>query len=78
MAVMIQVRNVPNALHRELMRRADEKGVSLTAYIQSILEREVSRPPRDEILRRIREAEPVKLDRPFADDIRAGRRELSE
>ncbi len=73
-SVMIQVRNVPDALHSELVRRAEEKGVSLTAYVQAILEREVARPPREEILRRIKEAEPVRLPRPLADYIREGRR----
>ncbi|MEE2846754.1 MAG: toxin-antitoxin system HicB family antitoxin [Gemmatimonadota bacterium] len=48
---MIQVRNVPESLHRELVRRADLHGQSLTAYVQDILEREVSRPPRTEIVR---------------------------
>ena len=70
---MIQVRNVPESLHRELVRRADLRGQSLTAYVQNILEREVSRPPRTEIVRRIMEREPVKLDVPIADLIREGR-----
>ena len=73
MSVMIQVRNVPESLHRELVRRADLRGQSLTAYVQDILEREVSRPPRTEIVRRIMEREPVKLDVPIADLIREGR-----
>ncbi|HIN51222.1 MAG TPA: hypothetical protein EYM78_10985 [Gemmatimonadetes bacterium] len=70
---MIQVRNVPESLHRELVRRAELRGQSLTAYVQDILEREVSRPPRTEIVRRIMEREPVKLDVPIADLIREGR-----
>ena len=37
---MIQVRNVPDALHGELMRRARARGQTLTDYIQQILERE--------------------------------------
>ncbi len=73
MSVMIQVRNVPESLHRELVRRAELRGQSLTAYVQDILEREVSRPPRTEIVRRIMEREPVKLDVPIADLIREGR-----
>jgi plasmid stability protein len=72
---MIQVRNVPDALHKELVRRAEAKGVTLTAYVQSILEREVARPPIHELLSRIEAAEPVHLDRPFADYIRDGRAE---
>lgn len=78
MPVMIQVRNVPDALHSELVRRAKAHGVSLTAYIQTILEREVGRPSRAEIVRMIHELEPVKLDRPVAEYIREDRGPLPE
>jgi predicted DNA-binding protein len=52
---MIQVRNVPPELHRELKRRARLSGKPLTTYIQEILEREVERPPADEFWERFRE-----------------------
>jgi antitoxin FitA len=51
---MIQVRNVPPELHAELVRRARLAGQTLTAYVQDILEREVGRPPADEVLARIK------------------------
>ena len=70
---MIQVRNVPESLHRELTRRASLRGQSLTAYVQEILEREVDRPPRAELVRQIMELEPVKLDVSIADIIREER-----
>ena len=57
---MIQVRNVPDALHAELVRRAEAEGVTLTAYLQAILEREVARPPRAEVLGRLLALEPVR------------------
>ena len=47
---MIQVRNVPESLHEELMRRAKARGQTLTDYIQELLEREVSRPEPAEVL----------------------------
>jgi plasmid stability protein len=78
MSVMIQVRNVPDALHRELVRRADALGMSLTAYVQSVLEREVGRPSRAEVLRMIQDLEPVELDRPAAEYIREDRGPLPE
>jgi plasmid stability protein len=59
MAKMIQVRNVSDRLHRELSRRARRRGQSLTTYIEEILEREVSRPTREELEARIRSREPV-------------------
>lgn len=67
---MIQVRNVPNHLHRELVKRARRRGVTLTKYIQDILEREVARPPADEVFDRIEASPAVRLGRPAADLIR--------
>lgn len=76
MPKMLQVRNVPDELHRELIRRADARGMTLTDYVQEILEREVSRPPREEVFERIRMAEPVDFGgRTAADIIREARRE---
>jgi antitoxin FitA len=75
MAKMIQVRNVPDRLHRELKRRAKLRGQSLTEYVEEILEREVSLPPQEEVFERIRQSEPVDLGVPFADLIRAERAE---
>jgi len=77
MARMIQVRNVPDRLHRELTRRAAARRQTLTDYIQGILEREVARPPADEVFERIRMREPVDPGRPVAELIaeeREGRR----
>lgn len=73
MPKMVQIRNVPDRLHRELVRRARARGLTLTRYIQDILEREVARPPRDEVLTRIASRSPVRLPRPAADLIREER-----
>ncbi|MGE0552118.1 MAG: hypothetical protein AB7R55_01685 [Gemmatimonadales bacterium] len=67
---MIQVRNVPEQLHRELARRARAAGQTLTDYIQSILEREVARPPSGEVFARVAGRSPVELGRPAAELIR--------
>jgi plasmid stability protein len=67
MPKMIQVRNVPDRLHRELVRRARARGQTLTDYIQQILERETARPPAEEVFRRIASRRPVDLRRPAAD-----------
>ncbi|MFQ5745181.1 MAG: hypothetical protein ACE5HV_16605 [Acidobacteriota bacterium] len=72
---MIQVRNVPDGLHRELMRRAKASGQTLTDYIQGILEWEVSRPRREEVFERIARHQPVDLGAPAAEIIRQERRE---
>lgn len=61
MAKMIQVRNVSDRLHRELKRRARDRGQTLTAYVEEILEREVSRPTPEQLEARIRSREPVDI-----------------
>jgi hypothetical protein len=73
MSKMIQVRNVPERLHRELARRAKAKGQTLTDYIQQLLEREASRPPADEVFDRIESRTKVKLNRRAASLIREER-----
>ena len=70
---MIQVRNVPDRLHRELARRARRRGVTLTKYIEDILEREVARPPADEVFDGIEASPAVRLGRPAADLVREER-----
>jgi antitoxin FitA len=70
MAKMLQVRNIPDRLHRELVRRARSEGRSLTDYVQQILEREVTRPPAEEVFARIARRPPVDLGRPAAGVLR--------
>lgn len=70
---MIQVRNVPDGLHRELVKRARTRGVTLTRYIQDILEREVARPPVDEVFERIEASAVVRLNRSASELIREER-----
>lgn len=75
---MIQVRNVPARLHKELVRRAKARGQTLTDYIQAILEREVERPLAEEVFARIHSRSPVALGRPAAELIREERAEREE
>ena len=70
---MIQVRNVPARLHRELTRRAKAQGRTLTDYIQQLLEREAARPPADEVFDRIEARTSVRLKRRAATLIHEGR-----
>ena len=73
MSKMIQVRNVPDRLHRELVKRAGARGQTLTDYVQDVLEREVSRPPAHEVFERISGRRPVRLGARAADLIREER-----
>jgi plasmid stability protein len=72
---MLQVRNIPERLHRELRKRAKNRGQTLTDYVREILEREVSRPPADEVFDRIESRSPVDLDIRVAELVRRERAE---
>jgi plasmid stability protein len=67
MSKMIQVRNVPDRLHRELVRRARARGQTLTDYLQDVFEREVARPPATEVFERVAKRATVNLGGPAAD-----------
>ena len=69
----LQVRDVPDPLHRELKRRAKARGETLTDYVQGILEREVTRPPAEEVFQRIASRRPVDLGKSAARLIREER-----
>lgn len=75
---MIQIRDVRPELHAELVRRAKLAGKTLTAYIEQVLEREVERPPADEVFDRIERRGPIPLGRPAADVVREIRQEEEE
>lgn len=70
---MIQVRNVPSTLHRELVRRAKRRGLTLTQYVESVLEREVARPLPEDVYARIASRERVDLSLEVAEIVREGR-----
>ncbi len=73
MPKMIQVRNVPDRLHRQLVRRARASGDTLTEYVQRILEREVVRPLPQEVFGRIARRTRVDLGMPAAELIKRER-----
>ena len=73
MSKMVQIRNVPDALHRKLKARADDAGQTLTDYLLAELERLASRPTRDEMLARIHSRKRVTLKTPAAAIIREER-----
>jgi plasmid stability protein len=49
MTMMIQIRNVPDALHRQLKSRAALAGMSLSDYLLSEIRRVAERPTLDEL-----------------------------
>ena len=54
MNTMIQIRSVPDSLHRRLKSRAATEGLSMSRYILRELEKALARPSRRELLEAIR------------------------
>jgi hypothetical protein len=73
MSKMIQVRNVPDRLHRELARRARAGGETLAEYVERLLEREVARPDSQEHFDRIARRPRVNLGEQAAELIKRER-----
>jgi len=51
MSKMVQIRNVPDALHRKLKVRAADSGQTFSDYLLAELERLAARPTRHEMTR---------------------------
>ena len=62
MAVMVQIRNVPTKTHRRLKSRAALAGMSMSEFLLKELERSLERPTREELLARIEELPPIRLE----------------
>jgi antitoxin FitA len=54
MPAMIQIRNVPDALHRRLKSRAALAGMSLSDYLLSEIRQVAERPTLEELRARLR------------------------
>ena len=70
---MIQIRNVPDALHRRLKARAALAGMSLSDYLLAEIRRVVERPTVDELKERLRRRSRVEPSIPAAAMIREER-----
>jgi len=70
---MLQIRNVPDELHRLMKARAAMAGMSLSEYALAELRRSAERPTRTEVLERITSRPGARLRVPPADAVRAER-----
>ncbi len=59
MSKMIQIRNVPDDLHRALKVRAAERGLTLSDYLLGELEGLVGKPTMAEFVERVMQREPT-------------------
>ena len=57
----IQIRNVPDAVHRKVKARAAMAGQSLSEYLLAEIERLASLPTREDMLQRLQARSPVTL-----------------
>jgi plasmid stability protein len=53
MGVLLQIRDVPEEVHRALKARAAAAGVSLSEYVREVLERSARRPTPTELGARV-------------------------
>jgi antitoxin FitA len=70
MAKMIQLRNVPDELHRLLKARAALEGLSLSEYLLAEICRSAERPTLRELCERLHQRTPVAPDVSPAEVIR--------
>ena len=73
MSKMIQVRNVPDSIHRALKAKAALAGKNLSDWILEELEALAALPTEEELLKRLGEAEPFVMKRSSAKMIRKDR-----
>lgn len=73
MAKMIQIRNVPDEVHREVKARAARLGMSLSALLLREVERLVETPPVEDLLSRVASRRRPVLSETPAEAIRAER-----
>jgi plasmid stability protein len=70
---MIQIRNVPDALHRKLKSRAALAGMSLSDYLLQQIRTIAERPTIEEMRARLARRSPVTLSVDTADAVRSER-----
>jgi plasmid stability protein len=73
MATVIQIRNVPDALHRRLKARAALAGMSLSDYLLREISEVAERPTPEELRERLARRSGVTLSVAPADAVRAER-----
>jgi plasmid stability protein len=73
MSTMVQIRNVPDELHRELKARAAQAGMTLSDYLLEEIRNLAVRPTMREWAAEVRRLEPVKASRSPAEILREER-----
>ena len=73
MSKVIQIRRVPDAVHRALRARAAEAGMSLSGFLLDELRKIAETPSRQQLIERLSRLPPVRMRPGAADAVRAER-----
>lgn len=73
MTMMIQIRHVPEDVHRKLKARAALEGLSLSDFLRREIEALAERPSISELQARLAQREPVRVRGSVAKAVRAER-----
>ncbi len=75
---MLQLKNVPERTKRALRKRAEQEGTTMSDYVLRLIERDLARPTREQMLARLRNLRPIVSSRTAAQDLEDVRRERDE
>jgi antitoxin FitA len=70
MGILVQIRDVPEPVHRALKSRAAASGMSFSEYLRALLARSAERPTPEELAARIRARGAAKLGEPSERSVR--------
>ena len=70
---MIQIRNVPEPMHRKLKARAAIEGMTLSDYLMAEIRRSLERPTLEELKERLSRRKPVSVKISPAEAVRKER-----
>lgn len=70
MGILVQIRDVPDEVHRTLKARAAASGTSLSEYVRELLARAAARPTPEELAARVRARGTVRLTEPSQRSVR--------
>jgi len=70
MGVLVQIRDLPEPVHRRLKARAAASGTSLSEYLRTVLSREAARPTPEELAERVAARGWVELAEPSEVSVR--------
>lgn len=75
MGKMVQIRNVPDAIHRTVKARAAQEGMSLSDYLLREIRKSAERPTMAEMMDRLAKLPPIITSKSSAEMVREAREE---